>query len=805
MQKSENFQIKNFIKMSDENHYFLHAFFTTKERVFTLHALIDEKKIQLKNISNPSKNVFEVYALIPMFHHSLSIMSDIDEEQLLLETDRDEVFSLLDKNGIASDIFRTNTTNNITEIWGWAFSNASKQMNYRIFDVTSNSNVDMSFRKIPFQKLKDYGIIVKEVLPGFIITYVKEEGHRYLLIINNIKMIDLDPTSEESAQAKTLTIANVFKRLNIASFKRGFEYLHENGLKELIHKLLYGLVEDIDYDAWFRRNRITKEELNKQRNSTFEYNPKISILVPTFNTPINLLKEMLDSVINQSYSNWELCIADGSTDKNTIEVIKEYSNRDSRIKVNYLDKNYGISGNTNKALELAAGEYTALFDHDDVLELDALFEVVSSLQDFHHDIIYTDEDKLNNETGEYIEPNLKSDYNEDLLLSHNYITHFFVVKTEILKGVNGFNSEYDGAQDYDVILKCVEKTEHVHHIPKVLYHWRIHEGSTAGDPKSKLYCYEAGQKAIQHHLDRIGVKATVKMREEPFWGMYHVTYDISNSPLVSIIIPNYENKDVLKTCIDSLFEVNKYKNFEVIIVENNSKNKETFDYYEQLEKEHENVHVVKWVGKEFNFSAINNFGVKYAKGEYLLFLNNDTQMIRQDALEEMLGLCMRKDVGIVGAKLLYEDNMIQHAGVAIGFAGYAQHVLNGIEGFKDPGYMCRAQANVDYSAVTAACMMTKKSLFEEVGGFDEEFKVACNDIDYCLKVREMNQLVVFNGFSYWHHFESKSRGLENTLDKVKRYDDEVSRWQSKWMKYLVAGDPYYNKNFRVDDGPYELQ
>ena len=514
---------------------------------------------------------------------------------------------------------------------------------------------------------------------------------------------------------------------------------------------------------------------------------------------------MIESVRNQSYANWQLCIADGSDQEETKNILKEYVSKDNRITVSWLDENYGISGNTNKALELADGEYTALFDHDDVLELNALYEVVSSLQEVHHDIVYTDEDKLNGKTLQYEDPNFKSDYNEDLLLSHNYITHFFVVKTNILREVGGFNSEYDGAQDYDVILKCVEKTNDIHHIAKILYHWRMHEGSTALNPESKMYCYIAGEKAIQHHLDRIGVKAKVEMRKKPYWGLYHVEYLLDEDPLVSIVIPNYEHEDVLRTCIDSLYNVNTYKNFEIIIVENNSKKKSTFDYYEQVQFEHENVKVVTWKGTEFNFSAINNFGAKFAKGQYLLFLNNDTKVIAPEAIREMVGTCSRKNVGIVGAKLLYQDNTIQHAGVVIGFMGYARHIMNDIEGLKDPGYMMRAQVNCDYSAVTAACMMTKKSLFEELDGFDESFKVACNDIDYCLRVEERNCLVVFNSFAKFYHFESKSRGYENSLEKVNRFNREVEIWQDRWRDILVNGDPYYNVNFKIENEPFELK
>ena len=355
------------------------------------------------------------------------------------------------------------------------------------------------------------------------------------------------------------------------------------------------------------------------------------------------------------------------------------------------------------------------------------------------------------------------------------------------------NTEYDGSQDYDLILRCVEKADRVCHIDKPLYHWRIYSGSTAGNPEQKLYCYEAGRKAIADHLNRVGLEGSVELMPKPYWGMYHVKYSTPGNPLVSIIIPNYENKEVLQRCLESIFSKNRYKNIEVIIVENNSTSEEIFAYYKELQNNYNNVRVVTWEGKEFNYSAINNYGVRYASGEYLLLLNNDTEMITPDAIEEMLGICMREDVGVVGAKLLYPDNTVQHAGVVIGVGGTAGHLFSRILN-QDPGYMMRAILNYDYSAVTGACLMTKKALFEQVGGLDERLKVAYNDVDYCLKVRKANRLVVYNAHSKWYHYESVSRGYETDIRKIKRFDSEIKMFQSKWKDIIVGGDPYYNRN-----------
>lgn len=797
-----NFTLKNFIQL-ENGMYFLHASFSMKDRLFSLVLNDSKEGIHVIQIG---KEQYECFCYAKFNEKEICLKAVVDhQESVLLE---DEIALLLDASSIASNITFVSSNNGITEVRGWTFTSNLEFPEIQIKNITDNNTNEFSLRNTKFQELIDDSILSKDQMYGFVLSFIKEEGKEYSIELkngNNIKSLPLTSFFSERNETKKLSIGTALKRISPKMIKRFFEYLKENGIKETVYKILFGMQKEFDYDAWFRRNRILDEELERQKKIVFSYAPKISILVPTFNTPKDLLIEMIESVRNQSYTNWQLCIADGSNQEETKNIIKEYVSKDNRITVSWLDKNYGISGNTNKALELADGEYTALFDHDDVLELNALYEVVSSLQDVHHDIVYTDEDKLNGKTLQYEDPNFKSDYNEDLLLSHNYITHFFVVKTNILREVGGFNSEYDGAQDYDVILKCVEKTDDIHHIAKILYHWRMHEGSTALNPESKMYCYIAGEKAIQHHLDRIGVKAKVEMRKKPYWGLYHVGYLLDEDPLVSIVIPNYEHEDVLKTCIDSLYNVNTYKNFEIIIVENNSKKKSTFDYYEQVQADHENVKVVTWEGTEFNFSAINNFGAKYAKGQYLLFLNNDTKVIAPEAIREMIGTCSRNNVGIVGAKLLYQDNTIQHAGVVIGFMGYARHIMNNIEGLKDPGYMMRAQVNCDYSAVTAACMMTKKSLFEELHGFDESFKVACNDIDYCLRVRKKNYLVLFNSFAKFYHFESKSRGYENSLEKVNRFNREVEIWQNRWKDILVNGDPYYNVNFKIENEPFELK
>ena len=561
------------------------------------------------------------------------------------------------------------------------------------------------------------------------------------------------------------------------------------------------------YCQWFLKHRITEDALRRQRSCQGKESPKISILVPVYNTPLNYLKDMIESVQNQSYENWELCIADGSVSPDgsrneaLLAVLKEYADRDPRIKYVLLEKNRGISENTNGAAAIATGEYIGLLDHDDVLEPDALFEVMQAISLFGAQVVYTDEDKVSMDLSEYFDPNFKPDFSPDLLCSHNYITHFFVVEKCIFDEVGGFRKEYDGAQDYDLIFRCTETAKRIHHVPKVLYHWRMHKDSTAENPKSKMYAYEAGKKAIESHLERTGTGGRVEMMK--LWGMNHVMYDTPGDPLVSIIIPNMDHRKDLDRCIRSIMKRSSYRNLEILVVENNSKEQETFAYYDRIGKEFPQVRIIRWE-REFNYSAINNFGAEQAKGEYLLLLNNDTELMEKDSIREMLGHCMRKSVGCVGAKLFFQDNTVQHAGIVLGFGGFAGHVFSGLKK-NDLGFMMRAQITGNYSAVTAACLMVRREVFEEVGGLTEEFAVALNDVDFCLKVREKGYVNVFTPFAQWHHYESKSRGYEDTPEKKERFQGEIARFRSRWGELVDAGDPYYNMNFSVDRAPFTLK
>lgn len=596
----------------------------------------------------------------------------------------------------------------------------------------------------------------------------------------------------------------LIKQINIRNIKRTTNYIKNNGLRGLKRRILSAAVDPLHYNDWFQRHKVAQEELERQRKveTQLSYRPLISIVVPMYETKPQALRQLLVSVREQTYTNWQLCLADGSRqqDREREELLASFQQADARVCYKKLSVNGGISENTNEAIRMAKGSYLAFLDHDDFLEESALFEIVSCLQHCDADVIYTDEDKFDETRSEYMEPNLKPDFSPDLLMAYNYITHFFVVKRTLADQVGLLDRSYDGAQDYDFIWRCVEAANMVLHVPKVLYHWRICKGSTADDPKSKQYCYDAGQKAIEAHLKRQNIRGTVTQVGLP--GMYHTTYEVQGNPLVSVIIPNKDHLEDLTACIASIEEKSIYRNLEFIVVENNSKEEATFAGYEQLQKSWENVQVVTWKG-EFNFAAINNFGIRHAKGDYYLFLNNDVTMISPDAIAQMLGLCMRSDVGIVGARLLFPNDRIQHAGIVIGFGGFAGHVFVDLPA-TEYGYMRRARVNCDYSAVTAACLMAKAAVVEEIGGFTEDFAVALNDVDFCLKVRKLGLLVVYNAFSEWYHYESKSRGYEDTPEKKERFEAEIARFQERWKDILNEGDPYYNPNFPLNLAPFTL-
>lgn len=517
---------------------------------------------------------------------------------------------------------------------------------------------------------------------------------------------------------------------------------------------------------------------------------KFSIVVPLYRTPLKFLQEMVDSVVNQIYRNWELILVNSSPE--CVELCTALDQMtDDRIRVITLDSNKGISGNTNFGITEAKGDFVVFFDHDDTLDPFALYRYAERIQDCPDtDALYCDEDFLN-EAGEYVAPHFKSDFNLDLLRVHNYITHLLCVRASFAKELM-LRKEFDGAQDYDFLLRLVEKTKNIYHVPEVLYHWRISDSSTAKSAGNKNYADDAGRRALQEHLDRCGLNGVAELTDSACF--YHISYDLNEEPLVSIVIPNKDSVEVLRRCIDSIEEKTDYRNFEILVVENNSTEDATFEYYRTVSERYENVRIATWDGP-FNYSAINNYGVGLTSGKYLLFLNNDTEVIESGWLSSMLSFCQRGDVGAVGAKLLYPDDTVQHAGVMMiccrneGEMGGPIHVFNNLDR-DDPGYMRRAVISQDLSAVTAACMMTKRSVFEELNGFNEDFEVAFNDVDFCLRVRSLDKLVVFDADALLYHYESFSRGYETGEKKI-RFMREQGKLRTAWAEYYVNGDPYH--------------
>ena len=596
------------------------------------------------------------------------------------------------------------------------------------------------------------------------------------------------------------------------------------------------------YQIWIEKNTPNEDELEKQKTTKFTYAPKISVVVPMYNTDEKFFQDLIESLNNQTYANWELCLADGSPKKN--ENLEKYYEKNEKIKYNFLGKNEGISENTNEAIKMATGDYVGFLDHDDILSEEALFQVVKVInQDLKTDFIYTDEDKID-ENYERFEPYFKPDYSPETLECNNYITHFVVVKKEIIEKIGKLNSEFNGAQDFDFVLRATKVANKITHISKVLYHWRVHKNSTAYIADTKNYAFEAGKKVIEADLKREGKSATVEFGQE-VPGIYKIKYEVIGNPKVSILIPNKDNIKLLKKCITSILKFTTYENYEINIIENNSEKKETFKYYEELvknskikilnfnkhtvfdingEKSLENKTLNKGLEKnnieknienietkenelqkvsEFNYSALINFGVKNVDGEFVLQLNNDTKLITKDWLELFIGYAQNSEIGAVGARLYYEDKTIQHAGIIVGVSGIAGNALVNLP-YGKHAYFGREAATRNVLAVTGACLFARRSLYYEVGFMDEkEFKVAFNDVDFCLKLYENGYRNVYNPYIELIHYESKSRGYEISEEKEERFEKEANNFKRKWSKYIKY-DPYYNKNLSRKTVNYDI-
>lgn len=569
---------------------------------------------------------------------------------------------------------------------------------------------------------------------------------------------------------KKMNVKQISERLNKENVKKGFEYIRRNGVSRFwTLAKAKAFPAGKSYKEWYEEHCPTKEELMRQREVEFSVQPLISIVVPTYQTPIPFLKDMIDSVRKQSYEKWELCIADGSLngDENDTKVIRvreelnRYSMEDKRIKVVYLEENQGIAENTNQALALATGEYIGLFDHDDMLTPDALYEIVKAINDYDYDVLYTDEDKISEDSHDYKKPVFKPDYSPELLCANNYITHFFVAKKSIVDRLGGFRKEYDGSQDYDFIFRCVELAKKVGHVSKVLYHWRMHGGSVAGDPTSKMYAYDAGKKAIQSHYERVGIQANVEHMER--LGLYHTEYKMIKQPLISVIV--YGEDDEKKKRCSEWFKRKDYSNLEIL------------------------------ASAGINVEEINALAEK-ARGSYLFFVSENLESVERDALQQMAGVLQIQNVGAVSGKVIGRKHTVEDAGVVFRTNGDLCKANYGI-GDCDYGDMFRAKVMSNYSILSLNCFMTHKNTFEELGRFNKHFSLSFAAADYCLKLRMHGKRCVMQASTVWESKGSMKTGIIN--------DEERERFYKEWQEVLRMGDSYYNSNYAKQGALYILE
>lgn len=569
---------------------------------------------------------------------------------------------------------------------------------------------------------------------------------------------------------KKMNVKQISERLNKENVKKGFEYIRRNGVSRFwTLAKAKAFPAGKSYKEWYEEHCPTKEELMRQREVEFSVQPLISIVVPTYQTPIPFLKDMIDSVRKQSYEKWELCIADGSLngDENDTKVIRvreelnRYSMEDKRIKVVYLEENQGIAENTNQALALATGEYIGLFDHDDMLTPDALYEIVKAINDYDYDVLYTDEDKISEDSHDYKKPVFKPDYSPELLCANNYITHFFVAKKSIVDRLGGFRKEYDGSQDYDFIFRCVELAKKVGHVSKVLYHWRMHGGSVAGDPTSKMYAYDAGKKAIQSHYERVGIQANVEHMER--LGLYHTEYKMIKQPLISVII--FGEDDEKKKRCSEWFKRKDYSNLEIL------------------------------ASAGINVEEINALAEK-ARGSYLFFVSENLESVERDALQQMAGVLQIQNVGAVSGKVIGRKHTVEDVGVVFRTNGDLCKANYGI-GDCDYGDMFRAKVMSNYSILSLNCFMTHKNTFEELGRFNKHFSLSFAAADYCLKLRMHGKRCVMQASTVWESKGSMKTGMIN--------DEERERFYEEWQEVLRMGDSYYNSNYAKQGALYILE
>ncbi len=704
---------------------------------------------------------------------------------------------------IFDSIYRDKATNNLT-ITGWALDTITKES--PTFTINNENQVSTyNIQRVLREDVNQIYQTEPAIEAGFVVTLegIKQKKVLPFHFQSSAHVVTVDFPLNKKYPVIPGTEDKV-TRLWIKA-KKGFKYMAKNGISHTIQRAkIEKLRNQASYPNWLARNEVLDIEAMTQEIATFHYQPKISIAMPVYNVEEKWLRLCIDSILNQVYTNWELCMADdASTDSNVKKILTEYQQLDERIRVVFREQNGHISEATNSALAIATGEFVALLDNDDELAINAFYEVVKVLNENPElDLIYSDEDKIDMD-GNRSDPAFKPDWSPDLLLGTNYISHLGVYRRSILEEIGGFRKGYEGSQDYDLVLRFTEKTtkERINHIPKVLYYWRMLPTSTAVDQGSKGYAFEAGLRAVQDALVRREINGHATHGAAN--GLYDVYYDIESEKLVSIIIPTKNGYKDVQRCVSSIIEKTTYQNYEIIMADNGSTDPKMHELYAEFEKQLPGRFFVESIDIPFNFSTINNRAAKKAHGEYLLFLNNDTEVITENWLTLMVSFAQQERIGCVGAKLLYPNNTVQHAGVILGLGGVAGHGHYGYP-HGDLGYFGRLAINVNYSAVTAACLLMKKADFDAVGGFEEAFTVAFNDVDLCLKVQALGRDNVWLHEAELYHFESQTRGYDDKGKKKKRFEQEKVMMEEKWGP-LIENDPFYNPNLTRDIPNFSLR
>ena len=704
---------------------------------------------------------------------------------------------------IFDSIYRDKATNNLT-ITGWALDTITKES--PTFTINNENQVSTyNIQRVLREDVNQIYQTEPAIEAGFVVTLegIKQKKVLPFHFQSSAHVVTVDFPLNKKYPVIPGTEDKV-TRLWIKA-KKGFKYMAKNGISHTIQRAkIEKLRNQASYPNWLARNEVLDIEAMTQEIATFHYQPKISIAMPVYNVEEKWLRLCIDSILNQVYTNWELCMADdASTDPNVKKILTEYQQLDERIQVVFREQNGHISEATNSALAIATGEFVALLDNDDELAINAFYEVVKVLNENPElDLIYSDEDKIDMD-GNRSDPAFKPDWSPDLLLGTNYISHLGVYRRSILEEIGGFRKGYEGSQDYDLVLRFTEKTtkERIKHIPKVLYYWRMLPTSTAVDQGSKGYAFEAGLRAVQDALVRREINGHATHGAAN--GLYDVYYDIESEKLVSIIIPTKNGYKDVQRCVSSIIEKTTYQNYEIIMADNGSTDPKMHELYAEFEKQLPGRFFVESIDIPFNFSTINNRAAKKAHGEYLLFLNNDTEVITENWLTLMVSFAQQERIGCVGAKLLYPNNTVQHAGVILGLGGVAGHGHYGYP-HGDLGYFGRLAINVNYSAVTAACLLMKKADFDAVGGFEEAFTVAFNDVDLCLKVQALGRDNVWLHEAELYHFESQTRGYDDKGKKKKRFEQEKVMMEEKWGP-LIENDPFYNPNLTRDIPNFSLR